>query len=67
MLYIAQNSVQIPLGSCELAPGPTWVSWPTLAVMESEEGDTASTSEASVRHDLRPEDFTSHVVIGRGK
>ena len=36
--------------------------------METEDGDATSTSDVpGVRHDLRPEDFTGHVVIGRGK
>lgn len=36
--------------------------------METEDGDVASTSDVpGVRYDLRPEDFTGHVVIGRGK
>ncbi|DBA66478.1 TPA: hypothetical protein ACH3X2_002450 [Trebouxia sp. C0005] len=36
--------------------------------MDSDDADKPSTSEfAGVRHDFRPEDFTNHVVIGRGK
>lgn len=41
---------------------------PPRNAMETEDGDAASTSDVpGVRHDLRPEDFTGHVVIGRGK
>jgi len=36
--------------------------------MDSDDADKPSTSDfAGVRHDFRPEDFTNHVVIGRGK
>ena len=36
--------------------------------MDSDDADKPSTSDfAGVRHDFRPEDFTNHIVIGRGK
>ncbi|DBA92850.1 TPA: hypothetical protein ACH3X1_003027 [Trebouxia sp. C0004] len=36
--------------------------------MDSDDMDKTSTSDsAGVRHDFRPEDFTNHFVIGRGK